>query len=179
MSVQPRSISIHDVATPLLLVHSELFGPKTLRALLDLCKVQVRDEQEEERASLEWMYFGLFVFVEGIQDNFPHSLNVGIGVAIAREFLSQFEFHLANAAPNLANLEREIERRIRHYETAKAGGFEKVGFDVATSVLGLQVQPGNVPEGFEAYEVSIGANKARVAGLKAVNDFFRNHKIQT
>jgi hypothetical protein len=177
--VQPRSISIHDAATLLLLIHSELFGPKSLRGLLDLCRVRVDDEQDGERASLEWMYFGLFVFVEGIQDNFPQSLNVGIGVAIAREFLSQFEFHLAKAAPNLANVEREIERRIRRCETVRARGYERVGFDVAASVLGLQVSPGNLPEGSEAYEVSIGANKAYAAGLRAVNDFFLNHKIDT
>jgi hypothetical protein len=160
-------------------MHSELFGPKTLRTLLDLCKVPTKDEYEEERVTLEWMYFGLFVFVESIQDNFPQSHNVGIAVAIARAFLSQFEFQLAKAGADLTKVQCELDGRIRRYESAGARGHERVGLDVAAMVFGQQTMPGDVPAGFEAYEFGLGANNARLAGRKAVNEFFQNYTIET
>ncbi|HTV59861.1 MAG TPA: hypothetical protein VMJ93_13410 [Verrucomicrobiae bacterium] len=139
----------------------------------------MRDGRDGERAWLEWMYFGLFVFVDGIQDNFPVSSNVGVGVAIARELLSQFQFHATKVMPSLTTIQQEIDERIKRYETAGAEHYERIGFAAAAAVLGLEAAPGTVPQSLEAFEFSIGANKFHIGALKAVNDFFKEYRIET
>jgi hypothetical protein len=175
---QPKKpVSIKDAAISLLLMHAELFGEKSLSGMTELCKITFKTESEFSRALWEWLYFGLYVFVEGTQNNFPQSDDVGIGVRVARVFLQEFEGHLLQAGLEHTALtvkQREIDDRIKRYEAvATSDRPEQVGFAVAGSVLGLNISSGKVPASIEAYEFSILANQAYIAALKVVNDFFQ------
>jgi hypothetical protein len=174
---EKRPILISDAATSLLLLHGGLFSDKTFLVNVELCQITFKSKAEVARALWEWLYFGLYVIVEGVQNNFPHSDNVGIGVAIAQRFLSGFDGRLLPTgitAGELALRHSEIDDRIRLYESvAASNGPNRVGFAVAESVLGLSRSLGKVPESLEAYEFSIVANKALIGGLEVVKDFFQ------
>jgi hypothetical protein len=167
---------IKDAVFSLLYMHAKLFGAEQLSTITTRCKISVKSESELARALWEWLYFGLYVFVEGIQNNFPHSDDVGVGIAVARGFLQEFENGLQRSGLDSAALaikQREIDDRIRRYEkVATSRGPERLGFAVAGSVLGLSISPGSVPPSMDAYEFSTVASQVHISSLRAVNDFF-------
>jgi hypothetical protein len=166
-------ITIGDIATVLLAVQREFFGRENLARLTDLCRIQFRSEIELANALTEWHLFGLYVIVSGIQNNFSQTHNVGVGVAIAREFLDQFV-----RLPQSGVRRSDIDHRIKLYESVETTqGCERVQFAVAGLVLGQSAKPGMIPKGMEAYEFSIAANRIYIGVLKAVNDVFSEHRV--
>jgi hypothetical protein len=178
-SPQKKQMSIKDAATLLLLMHGSFFSDKELLTATKLCQITFKSDEEHARALWEWFYFGLHVIVEGIQDNNRGSEDVGM--AIARQLLSECFFHLNQSGletTELAARESEIHQRLDRYNAVvRTGKLERVGLTAAASVLGVDVSPGNIPKTIEAYEFGICVNQSHSACLKLVNEFFGEHGI--
>jgi hypothetical protein len=160
-------------------MHGGLFSDKELERDIKLCQITFNNEDEHARALWEWLYFGLYVIVDGIRDN--NRTSEPIGTAIAREVFSEFFFHLKEAglgATELAAKENDITQRFDRYNTVLATGkLECVGLAAAALILGVDLSPANIPREIEAYQLGICANQTYIAGLKLVNDFFGEHVI--
>jgi hypothetical protein len=178
-SPQKRQVSIKEAATLLLLMHGSFFSDKELLTATKLCQITFKSDEEHARALWEWFYFGLYVIVEGIQDNNRGSEDVGM--AIARQLFSDCFFHLKQSGletTELAAKESEIHQRFDRYNAVvRTGKLERVGLTAAASVLGVDLSPGNIPETPEAFELGICVNQTYTACLKLVNEFFGEHVV--
>jgi hypothetical protein len=181
MSPEENQVTIRDAATLLTAMLDEFFGEESLKKLLGHCKIRFPSDTELAKALREWHWFGLYVIVEGIQNNFSQTHDVGVGVAIAREFLSQYFARLPQLNFRWADIlvtENDVDQRIKLYESVETTqGYERVQFAVAGLVLGSSAKPGMIPESVEAYEFSIAANRTYIGVLKAVNDFFSEYRL--
>jgi hypothetical protein len=179
MSQQRKQVSAKDAAKVLLLMHSGFFSDKSFLEMTDLCRIGFPNEEERVKALWEWLCFGLYVIVEGIQDNNRSSET--IGMATAHELFSEFFSHLMRAGLESAELavrEGEIRQRFDQYNAVvRTGALERVGFAVAALVLGIGVSPGKIPEAVEAYELGICVNQTHIACLKVVNEFFGEYSV--
>lgn len=174
-----KDVPIKDAAALLLFIHAGLFSDKNLLTNTQLCKISFKSEDEHARALWEWFYFGLYVIVEGIQNN--NRGNDTVGMAIAQQLYSECYFHLKQSglAPvELAAKENEIRQRFDRYNAViRTGQLERVGLTAAASILGVEVSPGNIPNTLEAFELGICVNQTYTAGLKLVNEFFGEHRV--
>lgn len=179
MSLQRKQVSIKDAAAALLLMHGGLFSDKELLRVAKLCQITFKSEHEHARALWEWFSFGLYVIVEGIQDNTRGGETTGL--AIAHQLFSECFFHLKQAGletEELTTKENEIKQTFDRYNAiVRTGKPERVGMSAAASILGIDVSPGNIPKSFDAYELGICVNQSYIACLKLVSNFFGDHAI--
>lgn len=160
-------------------MHAELFGDKRFLEVTELCQIRFGSDAVRARALWEWLYFGLYVIVEGIRGSTAG--NHQIGQAISSEVCARFHVGLRNAGlgdMDLRSKKAEITLRFDCYDSVvRAGQFERLGFAVASAVLGLDLTPGTAPPTFDAYELSIAANQSYLGGLKAVNELFSTYAV--
>jgi hypothetical protein len=179
VSPQKKQLSIKDVAAALLLVHGGLFSDKELLRVTKLCQITFKDEDDHAMALWEWFSFGLYVIVEGIQDNTRG--NETIGTAIAHQLFSDCFSHLKQAGLETGELtakENEIKQIFERYNAiVKTGRPERLGMGAAASILGIDVSPGNIPNTFEAFELGTCVNQTYSASLNLVNKLFGEYAI--
>ncbi len=170
-------VSISSLATILLTAHGKLFGAATLRDMLNRSNLKIKPDSAWDQASLEWLYAGAFVFVDGVQRHFHTNHNVGLGVAVAREFLSQVERHLVSAGISSPRIAREIDERIRGYErTDMRNGH--VEFTVVAAVTGnVPTFTEGTPANLSEYEFSIQFRVLRQTALDFLDDLFHECEI--
>ena len=174
-----KRLSVAQAAQQLRALHVGIFSDKALLDMAKLCGLNFRSRSEYATGLSEWLFFGLYVMVEGIQRNCRErdDIHKAIATTLCDGFYSGLQ-QSGIAASEIPLMKKHVDERFNLYsEILHTSPLERLGFAVAACVMNENVQDDALPQNPFIFGLGIGINNYYLGGAKAVNQIFKDYKI--
>jgi hypothetical protein len=180
MSFFKKRIDAAEAGRYLSAIHAGIFSDKALLSITKLSAIGFKNQLEYGRGLSEWLFFGLYVTVEGIQVNLRG--HDAVGMAIVNALYNAFYSGLHKGgigASEISTMEKHIHQRFELYNAVPRNSPERLGFAVASCILNEELKPGEMPKNPAIFGLGLGINNYYIGGLEAVNEFFAEYKVSS